>query len=274
MEWILLPLIGLLAGAVGSLIGLGGGVIVVPALLFFGPALMWIEGITPQTAVGISLVVMIFTGLSSTLAYLKTKTVDMKSGLLFFAGSGPGAVIGSYTNQYLALDSFHLYFGIFMIFLSLILLIRNKIKPIEKFKQASYQRHFTDPQGVKWSYGFPPVAGVLAAFAVGFASGLFGIGGGSVMVPVMIIAFLFPPHVAVGTSMLMVFLSALLGSGSHILLGNVDWLYAALLAPGAWFGAKLGAWMNQRLQSDKLVIVLRLILVLIGIRSIIEGLYG
>lgn len=271
MDWVILVVIGLTAGTVGSLIGLGGGVIVVPALLFFGTSLMLIEGITPQTAVGISLVVMIFTGLSSTLAYLKTKQVDVKSGLLFFIGSGPGSIAGAWVNQQLTLDSFHLSFGLFMIFLSFILLIRNKIKPIKQFQNASYQRHFTDPQGVKYQYGFPPIIGVLAAFGVGFASGLFGIGGGSVMVPIMIIAFLFPPHVAIGTSMFMVFLSAITGSVSHILLGNVNWLYVLALAPGAWFGAKIGAWLNYRLQSDKLVLVLRLFLVLIGIRSIIEG---
>ncbi|MGD7046228.1 sulfite exporter TauE/SafE family protein [Jeotgalibacillus proteolyticus] len=274
MEWVLLLLIGLTAGSLGSLIGLGGGVIVVPALLFFGSSLGWIAGITPQTAVGISLVVMIFTGLSSTLSYLKKNTVDIKSGLLFFIGSGPGTIVGSWVNQRLTLDSFHLSFGFFMIFLSLILMVRNRIKPIKRFKTASYQRHFTDPQGMEFQYGFPPLIGVLAAFTVGFGSGLFGIGGGSVMVPVMIIAFLFPPHVAVGTSMLMVFLSSITGSASHIILGNVNWLYVLALAPGAWFGAKLGAWLNHRLRSDKLVLVLRFILVLIGIRSIMEGLLG
>ena len=274
MEWIILPLIGLAAGAIGSLIGLGGGVIVVPALLFFGLTLGVVEGITPQTAVGISLVVMIFTGLSSTLSYMKTKTVDIKSGLLFFIGSGPGTILGAWVNQTLTLDSFHLSFGVFLLFLSFILMIRNRIKPIERFKKTSYQRYFTDPQGVDYQYGFPPLIGATVAFLVGFASGLLGIGGGAVMVPLMIIAFLFPPHVAVGTSMFMVFLSALTGSASHIILGNVNWLYVLALAPGAWFGAKLGAWLNFRLQSDKLVLVLRVILVLIGIRSIIEGLVG
>lgn len=271
MEWVILVLIGLAAGVVGSLIGLGGGVIVVPALLFFGPGAGIIAGITPQTAVGISLVVMIFTGLSSTLAYMKRKTVDVKSGLIFFAGSGPGTIIGSWVNKGLTLDSFHLFFGIFMIILSFILMIRNKIKPTERFKRASFQRYFTDPHGKQFQYGFPPVIGILAAFSVGFASGLFGIGGGSIMVPLMIIAFLFPPHVAVGTSMLMVFFSSITGSASHIFLGNVNWLYVLALAPGAWFGAKLGAWINNRLQSDKLVLVLRIILILIGLRSIIEG---
>ncbi|PPA70098.1 sulfite exporter TauE/SafE family protein [Jeotgalibacillus proteolyticus] len=271
MEWVILVLIGLAGGTIGSLIGLGGGIIVVPALLFFGSTLGLISGITPQTAVGISMVVMIVTGLSSTLSYLKNKTVDLKSGLLFFIGSGPGTILGALINRTLTLDSFHLTFGIFMIFISFILMIRDRLKPIKRFQTTSYQRHFTDPHGTTYQYGFPPLLGVLIAFAVGFASGLFGIGGGSIMVPVMIMAFLFPPHVAIGTSMFMVFLSSITGSASHIFLGNVNWLYVAALAPGAWIGAKAGAAINKSMQSDKLVLVLRIFLVLLGIRSIIEG---
>ncbi|KIL42646.1 sulfite exporter TauE/SafE family protein [Jeotgalibacillus soli] len=244
MEWILLPLIGLAAGVTGALLGFGGGIIVVPALLFFGSAIPILTGITSHSAVGISLVVMIVTGFSSTLAYLKAKTVDLKSGLIFFIGSGPGAIFGAWINQRVSLDSFHLAFGIFMIFLALILMIRSRLKPVERFKSASFQRTIVDPHGKTFTYGFPPLFATIAAFAVGITSGLFGIGGGTMMVPLMILAFLFPPHVAVGTSMFIVLLSALTGSATHIYLGNVDWLYTVLLAAGAWFGAKLGAWVK------------------------------
>jgi uncharacterized protein len=274
VEWIVLICIGLLAGTVGSLVGLGGGVIVVPALIYFGTYTGWLENITPQTAVGTSLMVMIFTGLSSTLAYLKHKTVDYKSGLIFFAGSGPGAIIGAWVNKYLDLADFNLYFGIFMIVMAVILMVRNKLKPIEKFKTASFQREFTDPGGQTFKYGYPPLMGALIALAVGFTSGLFGIGGGSLMVPAMILIFMFPPHVAVATSMFMVFLSALVSSGMHVALGNVKWLYALALIPGAWFGAKLGSYLNTRLESKALVSVLRIILILIGIRLIYQSITG
>ncbi len=274
MEWLVLLSIGLLAGAIGSLVGLGGGVIIVPALIYFGTYTSWIEGMTPQTAVGTSLVIMIFTGLSSTLAYLKHKTVDYKSGLIFFAGSGPGSILGAYVNKGLNMESFNLYFGVFMILIAIILIIRNKIKPIEKFKQASYQREFTDSSGKTFRYGFPPVMGALIAFIVGFTSGLFGIGGGSLMVPAMILIFLFPPHVAIATSMFMIFLSALVSSGAHIAFGNVKWLYALALIPGAWFGAKFGSYLNTKLESNVLVNVLRIILILIGIRLIYQGISG
>ncbi|WP_456273460.1 sulfite exporter TauE/SafE family protein [Bacillus sp. AK031] len=274
MEWILLVLIGLFAGALGSLVGLGGGVIIVPALVFFGGYTSLLEDLGPQVAVGTSLVIMIFTGLSSTLSYVKHKTVDYKSGLLFFAGAGPGSIIGALVNKSFDMDSFNMYFGVFMIMVSVVLMIRNKIKPIEAFKESRYQRSFTDSQGRSYTYGFPPILGVAIAFIVGFTSGLFGIGGGSLMVPAMILIFLFPPHVAVATSMFMVFLSALVSSATHIYLDNVNWLYALAIIPGAWFGAKAGAYLNSRLQSAALVNILRIILVLIGIRLVYQGLTG
>ncbi|MGM0845833.1 MAG: sulfite exporter TauE/SafE family protein [Bacillota bacterium] len=274
MEWIVLLLIGLFAGALGSLVGLGGGVIIVPALVFFGSYTALLEDLSPQVAVGTSLIIMIFTGLSSTLSYIKHKTVDYKSGLLFFIGAGPGSIIGAIVNQSFEMNSFNLYFGSFMILVSFILMIRNKIKPIEIFKTSSYQRSFTDASGREFTYGFPPALGVGIAFVVGFTSGLFGIGGGSLMVPAMILIFLFPPHVAVATSMFMVFLSALVSSATHIYLGNINWLYALALIPGAWFGAKGGAYLNSKLQSAALVNILRIILVLIGIRLVYQGLTG
>ncbi|WP_064092880.1 sulfite exporter TauE/SafE family protein [Rossellomorea aquimaris] len=274
MEWIVLLSIGLLAGAIGSLVGLGGGVIIVPALIYFGTYTSLIEGMNPQTAVGTSLVIMIFTGLSSTLAYLKYKTVDYKSGFIFFAGSGPGSILGAWINKGLNMESFNLYFGIFMIMIAIVLMVRNKLKPIEKFKNASFQREFKDPNGKTFQYGYPPLLGVAIAFAVGFTSGLFGIGGGSLMVPAMILIFLFPPHVAVATSMFMIFLSAIVSSGTHVAFGNVKWLYALALIPGAWFGAKLGAYLNTKLESNMLVNILRIILILIGIRLIYQGITG
>jgi uncharacterized membrane protein YfcA len=92
MEYILLALVGLFSGIVGALVGLGGGVILVPATLYLGGSIGLIPGITPQNVVGLSVVMMIFTGLASTLTYMKAKTVDYRSGLIFFVGSIPGTI--------------------------------------------------------------------------------------------------------------------------------------------------------------------------------------
>lgn len=272
MEYILLAFIGLFSGIVGALVGLGGGVILVPATLVLGGAFNLNPEITPQNVVGLSVIMMIFTGLASTLSYMKAKTVDYKSGMIFFAGSAPGTILGAWVNKGLDLPSFNLYFGILLIILSTLLLVKKYLKPVNWFVNNGKKTTFIDSQGQSYVYGYPIWFALLLTFGVGFASGLFGIGGGSIIVPAMILLFLFPPHVAVGTSMLMVFLSALINSASHISLGNVPWLYTIPVVPAAFIGAKIGAVLNQRIQSETLVIALRIILLLLGIRSIIAGL--
>lgn len=274
MEYILLALVGLFSGVVGALVGLGGGVILVPATLYLGGSIGLIPGITPQNVVGLSVVMMIFIGLASTLTYMKAKTVDYRSGLIFFAGSIPGTILGAWVNKGLDLPSFNLYFGILLIILSTLLLVRKYLKPVEWFVKNGTKKTFTDAQGLNYVYGYPIWFALFLTFGVGFASGLFGIGGGSIIVPAMILLFLFPPHVAVGTSMFMVFLSALVSSASHISLGNVPWLYTIPVIPAAFIGAKIGASLNQRIKSETLVIALRIILLLLGVRSIVAGLMG
>ncbi|TQR26952.1 sulfite exporter TauE/SafE family protein [Lysinibacillus sphaericus] len=272
MEFFVLVIIALLSGIIGSLVGLGGGIILVPATLYVGLNLGMIPDITPQKVVGLSVVMMIFTGLASTLSYMKSKTVDYKSGWIFFIGSIPGTMLGAWVNKGLDVPSFNLYFGILLIILATILLVRDRLKPVEWFVKNGMQQEFKDKEGNTFIYGYPIWFAIALTFGIGFASGLFGIGGGSMIVPAMIILFLFPPHVAVATSMFMVFLSSIVNSASHVYLGHVPLLYTIPVIPGAYIGAKLGAALNKRIKSDTLVVALRVILLLLGIRSIIEGL--
>ncbi|MHA6251930.1 sulfite exporter TauE/SafE family protein [Oceanobacillus sp. CAU 1775] len=270
MVFIFSLLIGLLTAFVGSLMGLGGGVILVPVLLLMASFFDSFSWATPQAIVGISLIVMIFTGLSSTLAYLKVKRVDYKTGLLFLIGSIPGGVIGSWLNQFVDVDSFQLYFGFLMIFISILLFFKKK-NPVKKELTGSGIRHF-EFNGIEYTYKVNKVAAISLALVVGTLSGLFGIGGGSIMVPAMILLFGFPVHIAAATSMFMIFFVSIFGSITHIALGHIPWEYVLFFIPGAWFGGKLGAKLNQRLSGNTLEWILRGLLIIIGIRMIIQGL--
>ncbi|CEG23380.1 Sulfite exporter TauE/SafE [Planococcus massiliensis] len=274
MIFLLIALVGLLSGIVGALIGLGGGVILVPAMLFLGTSFAFFPELPPQKIVGLSVIMMIFTGLSSTLSYMKVKTVDYRSGLLFFAGSAPGTIIGAFVNKGLDLPSFQLYFGILLVFLALLLLVKDRLKAVHWFVQNGRNFTFRDSMNKEYVYGYPVWFALLLTFGVGFASGLFGIGGGSIMVPAMILLFLFPPHVAVGTSMFMVFLSAIVNSITHLSLGNVPWLYTLAVVPGAYVGAKIGAAWNKKVDSGTLVVILRIALLVLGLRSVYEGIFS
>ncbi|WP_226670641.1 sulfite exporter TauE/SafE family protein [Metabacillus litoralis] len=267
MDYLLLLFGGLLAGTVGSLVGLGGGIIIVPLLLGLG-TISSLPNISPQVAVGTSMIAVVFTGLSSVLFYFKNKQVDVKSGMIFFVTSGPGAILGAWLNKLIYTNLFSLYFGIFMILVSLLLMIRKKIIPLEHSKQSTIIRTVTAPNGGTFSYGFNLTLALSISFVVGVISGLFGIGGGSLLVPSMILLFSFPSQIAVATSMLIVFLSAILSSITHITLGNVNWVYVLMLIPGAWFGGKLGAIINNKLNDKIIISLLRIILIVIGLRMI------
>lgn len=271
MEYIVLLVIGLLAGTIGSLVGLGGGIVIVPALLFLG-ATGFLNEATPQIAAGTSLLVIIFTGLSSSIAYYKQKKVDIKTGLILFIGGGPGGIVGAWVNKQLNADHFSMWFGLFMIFISFVLIFKDKIPPLKRKGKRGIWRTFTDPDGEEYTYGFQPVIAIPIAFVVGFLGGLLGIGGGALMVPSLILLFHFPAHIAVATSMLLLFFTSLTSSITHIWLGNIVWLYALALIPGAWLGGTLGAKINQKLPSKTIVIILRIVLIIVGVRLIINGL--
>lgn len=270
MVFIICVIIGLLTAFVGSIMGLGGGIILVPTLLLIASVTDAFAWATPQTIVGISLIVMIFTGLSSTLSYLKVKRVDYKTGLLFLIGSIPGGVIGSWLNQFVDVDSFQLYFGILMIVISVLLFLKKK-EP-SKVELSGKQVRSFELDGVTYHYKVQKTIAITLSLIVGILSGLFGIGGGSIMVPAMILLFGFPVHIATATSMFMIFFVSLTGAASHIALGHIAWEYVLFFIPGAWIGGRLGAKVNQMLSSKVLEWALRGILIVIGLRMIIQGL--
>ncbi|WP_188206598.1 sulfite exporter TauE/SafE family protein [Alkalibacillus aidingensis] len=275
MVFILLFVVGLISSFIGSIAGLGGGVIFVPALLFlaeFNEGFTWVN---PQNVVAMSLIVMVFTGLSATLTFLKRKRVDVYSGSLFLTGSIPGALTGVYVNQFVAIDTFQLYFGLLMLLVVSMFFVKKKLlknpsEPIEKTGRFYVNRTF-DLSGKETSYSYSMIVGIMIAFFVGMMSGLFGVGGGSLMVPAMILLFGFPAHIAAPTSMFMIFFSSMVSSSAHIVAGNVLWLYTLASIPGAWLGGYLGAVVNQRLNSRVIEWILRIIMIVIGIRLIIQS---
>lgn len=271
MDFILLAATGLIAAIVGSLIGLGGGIVIVPVLIFLGAELGLLEDITPQIAVGTSSLVLVFIGLSSVISYNKNKQVDWKNGKYLLLGIIPGAMLGSYTSSLFTVDSLKLYFGLFIILVSFILLARDKIKPFKIFQNEKYIRPHTDGTGKVHYYGFPPYIGVLGSLLAGFAAGLFGVGGGALMTPMMIILFLMPPSIAVGTSMFLVLFGSISSATGHLIQGNIHFLYALTLIPAAYLGAKFGVKLNRKLDSNTVVFILRMVLLLLGIYMIIDS---
>ncbi|XEC93891.1 sulfite exporter TauE/SafE family protein [Paenibacillus tarimensis] len=268
LEVLLLIGLGLVAAAFGSIVGLGGGIIIVPGLMLLGPYLTG-EPVGHATAVGTSLSVLIVTALASTISYAKANRVDFRSGWLLFITSGPGAMAGSALTGLFKGGAFQLVFGIFILIMAGLLITREYMKPVTK--QWPIERTYTDPSGDAHVYGFALLPLLTVGFGVGLVSGLFGIGGGSLFVPVMVLLFRFPPHVAAATSMFVIFLSSILGSGVKAWAGDIDYSLALCLIPGAWFGGKLGAYIAGRVTGKTLLWVLRVTLIVLALQLIVEG---
>lgn len=264
-------LIGLITAFIGGLMGLGGGIILIPSLLFMGSYSEAFAWATPQAIVGISLITMIFTALSSTMAFYKKGRVDYKTGLLFLSGSIPGGMLGSWLNQFVDSDEFLLYFGFLTIIISMLFFIKRK--PSTKKMSGNHRNMRTfHLEGKTYNYSVSIGAAFILSLGVGTLSGLFGIGGGSIMVPAMILLFGFPAHIATATSMFMILFISIIGAGTHIVLGHIAWEYVWAFIPGAWFGGKLGAKVNQKLPGKAIEWILRILLIIIGIRMIFQGL--
>jgi uncharacterized protein len=260
--------IGILTAFVGSLVGLGGGVILIPSLLLLHQFVPGFEWATPQAIVGISLITMVFTSLSSSLTYLKEGRVDYKTAVLFLTGSIPGSMIGSWLNQFMDTDVFSLYFGILIIIISLLFFLKRSTR--RKNVTGNNVRTF-QVNGEQYQYAVSTPFAFLLSLVVGTLSGLFGIGGGSIMVPAMILLFGFPVHIATATSMFMIFFVSIIGASTHIALGHIIWHYLFFFIPGAWIGGRLGARTNQLLKGKTLEWILRITLIIIGLRMIING---
>ena len=109
----------------------------------------------------------------------------------------------------------------------------------------------------------------LIGLASGLTSGLFGVGGGVVMVPAMLF-FLSPPvrdiKQAIGTSLLVIIPTALMGSYKHFTQGNVEWRTALAVAPLAILGGYLGAWLTTQIHADNLKRAFGGFIILVGMR--------
>ncbi|SDK07390.1 sulfite exporter TauE/SafE family protein [Sediminibacillus albus] len=271
MVYILSVLIGFLTAFIGSIAGLGGGIILVPSLLLLSQLLDSFSWASPQNIVGISLLVMVFTGLSSSIAYMKKGRVDYRSGVIFLSGSIPGGILGSWLNQFVSEDVFSLYFGILMLLMSGMFFIKKKTPVLKRQEQPKGVQREVLLEGKRYYYSYSLFGAIAISVAVGILSGMFGIGGGSLIVPAMILLFGFPAHIATATSMFMILFLSLISSSTHIFLGHIPWQYVWLFIPGAWIGGTLGAKVNQLLKGQTVEWILRILLVIIGIRLILQG---
>ena len=259
--------IGLLAGTWGSLIGAGGGFIIVPLMLFIDRALI------PSAVTAISLVAVFANGLSGATAYARLKRIDYKTGAIFLIATLPGGVAGALVVNYLALDMFEIAFGILLIIVALYVFI----KPLRPNKTTvvptGMSRQLTDIDGDKYEYSVSFVKGVPIVFVVGFLAGMLGVGGGIFNVPAFVILLGIPIKIATATSQFILTGTSLAANITNLIEGDLwgYWPAAIALALGAIIGGQLGARISQKFGSIWLTRALSIGLLVVGIRLVQSG---
>jgi uncharacterized protein len=259
---------GLVIGAYGTLIGAGGGFVLVPLLLLLYPAE------SSDTIATISLAVVFFNALSGTIAYARMRRVDYGSGVLFSVATVPGAILGAMTTGLIPRRPFDIIVGVLLLGISIVLLARPSGPTDEHHGRLSFARHLVEADGTAHLWSYDPLVGVGVSLVVGFVSSVLGIGGGVIHVPVMVHLLNFPIHVAAATSHFTLAVMTAVGSAVHALEGTVagTWGRILPLAIGVVIGAQFGARLARVVRGPWILRALTLALVFVGLRLIIKAL--
>ncbi len=263
--------LGLAVGALGTLIGAGGGFVLVPVLLLLDPRA------TPETITAISLAVVFFNALSGSWAYARMRRIDYRSGLLFAAATIPGAIIGALTTDYIPRRLFDGVFGLLMVTAATYLFFHRDGEKIPgaEINKRHVTRKVVETNGTAHVFSYDLKIGMWLSLFVGYVSSLLGIGGGIVHVPVLVRLLNFPVHIATATSHFILVIMALTGTLVHVAAGSFspDSVRLTLfLAIGVMIGAQAGAWLSVRVHGRWIIRGLAVALIFVGVRILVMAL--
>ncbi len=230
----------------GSMVGLGGGFILVPILrLFFG--------LPPAEAAGTSLVLVTANSGAGATTYLLQKRVDVKLGLMFAIGGFPGAIIGAIMTKHIAPQAFDWLFGIFLVAVA-VDMIFNAHKRV-----GARAEHDV---GIRKAMSFRMAVGI--GFLVGLVSSLFGIGGGVIVVPSLLYFSSLPAHAISATSHFVLILTSPTGLVVHFAQHDVMLADIIPLVLGGLLGGPVGAHLSLRLKSPQLLVIVGIALIFVA----------
>ncbi len=259
-------ILGIVVGFFSGLLGIGGGIILNPALIKMG--------IPPIVTVGTSISQMVGATVSGFLAHLKLKNIDLKMGWIMvvsgFVGGGLGVILSKYLEEMghfrtVVLSFYAFYLG----FTGITMLIdffthKEKKKEsflIKKLKNLPFQVQF---QFTKTSL-FVPIG---IGFVSGFLAAIMGVGGGFVVIPALMYLANFPVNKAVGMSLFqMIFITSFLTYFHATVNFGVDIILSLLLMAGSSFGAVFGAAVGQNINKKYTKLILAVLVSVVSVLS-------
>jgi hypothetical protein len=243
-----LILLGFAAGILGSMIGLGGGIVMVPVLTFLG--------FSPTAAASNSLFAALSNAVASTISYSRQKRVEFSLGLKLGLLTIPGTILGAVISTDVTPSIFKILFGLVLIASAVYIFLRKKFETKEKTISKQMM-----------------VFAVGASFFAGIVSAFFGIGGGIIFVPLMVVGMGMAMKKAAPTSQLILLFSSLSGVIVHSILGHPDFTQAGFLAIGSFVGGLVGARLSLDVKERYLQILVSTVILIASAKLFFDSIY-
>lgn len=267
---IILLLTAVIAGFLGALLGLGGGIIIVPVLTLF-------YHIDIRYAIAASLISIVATSSGAAASYLKDSLTNLRLAVFLEVGTVSGAIVGFLISSCIEAKHLFLLFGIFL-FVSAFMILRRREEHLSQQNHAwaealKLDGSYPEASGKTIIYKVERVPlGLFAMFGAGVLSSLLGIGSGIFKVLAMDGAMKLPIKVSSATSNFMIGVTASASAGAYLLRGDVRPEIAAPVAVGIIVGSFVGAKVMVRMPAQRIRQIFVVVLAVASIQMIMKGL--
>lgn len=249
--------IGFLAGIFAGLFGIGGGIVIVPALVL-------LAGFPLIKATGTSLAaIMLPVGILGVIAYYRARILDLRGATFLASGLLMSVALGAWLAHALPAEVVRKLYAIFCLYVSW-----TFIQPLEKLKRFKGESPLPEPEPESNNGPHPHFLALIGiGLVAGVMAGMFGIGGGNIIVPFLVLFLKYPPKRAIATS-----LAALLppiglpGVIYYYKAGTLDVRIAVLLAAGLLLGTVFGARINIQMPTSRIKMLYGIFLIFVAAR--------
>ncbi|MEN0058683.1 MAG: sulfite exporter TauE/SafE family protein [Bdellovibrio sp.] len=258
------------AGFLGALLGIGGGIIIVPVLTL-------LYNVNIRYAIAASLISIVATSSGAAASYLRDSLTNLRLAVFLEVGTVSGAIVGFLIASYIKAQFLFLLFGVFLLFSALMMLRkREEHRSVENHPWAAALKLdgvFPNERGEKISYKVQNVPlGLFVMFGAGILSALLGIGSGIFKVLAMDGAMKLPIKVSSATSNFMIGVTASASAGAYLLRGDIRPEIASPVAVGIIIGSFIGAKAMVKMPAQIIRRIFVVILAIVSIQMIYKGL--
>lgn len=263
----------IIAGILGALLGLGGGIVIIPALTL-------LLGVDIRYAIGASIVSVIATSSGAAVAYVRDNITNLRIGMFLEIATTLGAITGAYVAGLISSKYLYIIFGLVLFYSALAMLKKGK----EELPQNVISSPLAKKLNLEGSYFDKvlnkevkyKVAGVSEAFGTmylaGILSGLLGIGSGVFKVLAMDLFMKLPMKVSTATSNFMIGVTAAASAGVYLMRGTINPQIAGPVAVGVLLGATMGTKIMERLKNTTIRKIFIPILIYVSLQMLVKGL--